>query len=597
LALALGLALALAAGGGFALWHKGRRPGLDLQGRRPSIALITLDTTRADRLGFYGGRVAETPNLDRLAAAGVVFDTAIAPVPLTLPSHASMLTGLYPYQHGVHQNGFYTLPESFTTVAEVLSGRGYRTGAFLGSIILIKRFGLAQGFQTYDDPFRPKRGSLRLEERPAEQVIEPARRWVAEAGAEPFFLWVHLYDAHAPYHPPELFLRRYRQNRYEGQIAYMDWALGPLLKDLEGRRGPIVIVVAGDHGESLGEHEEPTHGFFVYDAVQRVPLMFWAPELFAGGRRVQEQVGLVSLHRTLLELAGVEASAAQPGAAESLVSGLLGAPLRLEDQVLESDTPMEQFGTAPLRALRTQRWKWIEAPVPELYDLESDPAELLNAVEQHAEVAAELKGRLAQRLEEGEADAEAAQLQPDPALRETLESLGYVSARSKTKVMDPKLDPKQVAPLGRMMQEAREAFRKRDGRKAYELFDQVVQRCRTARSALMYRGNAAVMMRDYELARQAFQELTEVFPEESTAFYNLGVAHMALQRPEPARKALERALELDPGDADVHYALGVACVAGGDKEAGGRHLESYLKLAPDEPDAAEARKILQGLGQ
>lgn len=557
--------------------------------------LITLDTTRADRLGCYGGRVAETPNLDRLAAAGVVFETAISPVPLTLPSHSSMMTGLFPHQHGVRQNGFYSLPESFTTVAEVLSARGYRTGAFLGSIILLKRFGLGQGFQTYDDPFQTTRGIMHLDERPAEQVIEPARRWVADAGTDPFFLWVHLYDAHAPYHSPDLFVRRYKENRYEAQVAYMDWALGPLIRDLEARQGPIVIVFAGDHGEALGEHGELTHGFFVYDSVQRVPLVFWAPELFPGGRRIHEQVGLPNLHRTLLELAGVEENAAQEGSAASLVNALLGGQPPTEDQLLECDTPMEQFGTAPVQALRTQAWKWIDVPRPELYDLKADPAELHNVAEQHPDVAANLRQRLAGMLE-NKADAQAAELQPDPALREALESLGYMSIRSKLKVMDAKLDPKDVAPFGRTLQEAREAFRRGDARTAYDLFDQVVQKCRTARSALMYRGNAAVLMRDFELARKAFMELADVFPDEASAYYNLGVAEMVLKHPEAARKALERALELDPGDADVHYSLGVACIAVGDKEAGRKHLENYLKLATDDPNVAQARTILAGLG-
>jgi arylsulfatase A-like enzyme/Tfp pilus assembly protein PilF len=594
---AVALALALLAAGGAVLWRSLRKPVLDLHGRRPSIVLITLDTTRADRLGCYGGTVAETPNLDQLASEGVLFEKAISPVPLTLPSHSSMMTGLYPYQHGVHQNGFYALPEKLTTVAEVLSAGGWRTGAFVGSIIVLRRFGLAQGFQTYDDPFHLRTGAMRIDERPAEKVIESARSWLGQVGSDPFFLWVHLYDAHAPYVPPDLFLRRYESHRYEGQIAYMDWALGPLLRELKGRSGPTVIVVAGDHGESLGEHDEATHGFYVYDSVQRVPLFVWAPALFPGGRRVAEPVGLVSLHRTLLELAGADLGAAQEGAAPSLVPALLGAEQRPEDQVLESETAMEQFGTGPIHALRTARWKWIDTPMPELYDLAADPQEQHNVVEQNVRVAAELKQRLARRLEEAPAEEGAGEVHLEPALRETLESLGYVAARSKSKAADPKLDPKQVAPLLKRMQAGREALMRHDGRKAYEIYDEVIHACRTARSAMLHRGNAAVMAGDYELASRSFQEASEVFPDEPMAFYNLGVALMALKQPEPARKALERALELDPADADVHYALGVTCLANRDTKAGREHLENYLKLAPNERDSAEARQLLEGLAK
>jgi len=326
-----------------------------------------------------------------------------------------------------------------------------------------------------------------------------------------------------------------------------------------------------------------------------VPLLFWGPSLFAGGRRVSDQVGTSALHRTLLEIAGIDSTETPLEAAASLVPALLGGKAPAQDQVLESDTATEQFGAAGIRALRTGKWKWIDVPEPELYDLAADPNESHNVVAQNTNVAADLRTRLHRRFEDAPAGDEAIASNVEPELRETLESLGYVSSRSRVRVVDPTLDPKTTVPLLPIMQMARDALKNNDAKRAYELFDQIIKSCRTARIALMQRGRAAVMMADYIKAIDAFKDLIAAFPEEAVGYYNLGVALMVIERHADARAQFERAIELDPSAPDEHYALGVACVAVGDKVSARHHLEEFLKMMPKGPDSDSARRILTSL--
>ena len=343
-----------------------------LAGRQPapaslSVVLITLDTLRADVLGCYGGGVA-TPHIDRLAREGVLFEQATATVPLTLPSHSSILTGLLPVRHGVRDNGGFFLEASFTTLAERFQSAGYATGAFVGAWVLERRWGLAQGFDHYSDSFVEEEFQRR-----GDSVVADALAWLGQVPAERRFLaWIHLFDAHTPYDAPEPFGSRYASQPYYGEVAYVDALVGRLLEELDRRRRQenTIVVLMADHGEGLGEHGEPEHGLFVYDATMAVPLIIRTPWGPTG--RSQTQVSSVDVFPTVLDLVGLPPEPGIDGAS------LLPALQDLKHEMghvayVETYFPLYHFGWHPLRGLRDRRYKLIQASRAELYDLATDP--------------------------------------------------------------------------------------------------------------------------------------------------------------------------------------------------------------------------------
>jgi choline-sulfatase len=359
--------------------------GTDADGRPLNLVLVTLDTVRADHLGCYGDAAAETPHLDALARDGVRFAHASSPVPLTLPSHTTILTGLLPPHHGLRQNGAAALGAGTPTLATVLSGAGYRTGAFVGAFVLDHRFGLGRDFEIYDDEIeRPTNASWLLEaQRPGDQVVERALIWLTGTDPRPFFLWVHLYDAHAPYNPPPPFRERHAGRPYDGAIAFDDAQVGRLLETLAGRGldKNTVVAVTADHGESLGEHGELTHGLLLYEPALAVPLLVRAPGL--APRRLDTPVSLVDLAPTLAGLLGRRLPGPRNGALDGRnLAGVLrtGREPPPADLYAETRYP-ETFGWSPLYALRRRELKYIAAPRAELYDLDGDPHEARNLVE------------------------------------------------------------------------------------------------------------------------------------------------------------------------------------------------------------------------
>jgi len=359
---------------------------------RPDLLLITIDTLRADRLGCYGDERAQTPVLDGLAAAGVRFTAAAAPAPITLPSHASLLTGRYPAAHGTLNNGTFALPASETTLAELLTDAGYRSAAFLGAYPLAHPFGLGQGFALYDDRFEKQAQSaggplVQRSERRAAQVTDAALGWLrSQTGDDPIFTWVHYFDPHADYDPPPPFDAV--ADPYRGEIAYADREIGRLLDGLAdlGRRDRTLIVVASDHGEAFGEHGVAYHGLFIYEQTIRVPLIFHWPDRLPGGEVVEEVVSLVDVLPTLCSLLGLVEPANVQGL--DLVPVLEGSGELERDAVLiENRLPNLEFGWSPLFGVRTGRFKYIAAPREELYDLAVDPGENDNLADrEHAQL-------------------------------------------------------------------------------------------------------------------------------------------------------------------------------------------------------------------
>ncbi|HET9316578.1 MAG TPA: sulfatase, partial [Vicinamibacteria bacterium] len=349
-----------------------------------SVVLLTLDTTRADRLGCYGHPGGASPNLDALARRGVLFRQAYAHVPLTCPSHASLLTGRLPTGHGVRDNGGYVLAPGLPTLAERFAAAGHRTGAFVSAFVLDRRFGLARGFATYHDAVPagsaadqgdPSHRAVR-----AEETIDRALRWLEQDPGRPFFLWVHLFDPHHPYEAPEPYRSRFGADPYLGEIAYTDAQVGRLL-EAAGRRRALVAVM-GDHGEGLGDHEEITHGYFVYSNTQRVPLLLALPGVLPEGASVDGVVRGVDLAPTLLDLAGLPGLPEPDGVSlRAHVAGRRGDDAG--PAYVESYHPRFWWGAQEVLGVRSGRWLFVEAPRPELYDVAADPAEKTNLAASH----------------------------------------------------------------------------------------------------------------------------------------------------------------------------------------------------------------------
>jgi arylsulfatase A-like enzyme/thioredoxin-like negative regulator of GroEL len=457
-----------------------------------NVLLVTLDTTRADRLGCYGYAGAETPVLDELARDGVLFEQAASPTGFTLPSHSSILTGLYPPYHGVRLNGGAALADVHVTLAERLAEHGYRCGAFIGAMVLDGRWGLGQGFDRYDDEFElgpDQRFNLAKVQRPGDRVVDAALGWLGEEGDRPFFAWVHLYDPHTPYEPPEPFRSRFdpggpsppsagespsadsqmarlrewlrRQSAlYDGEIAFTDAQVGRLLDwlDAQGLADDTIVVVVGDHGEGLGSHGETEHGYFIYDFAVRVPFLIRLPAGDLRDVRVPAQVRTVDILPTVLALVGVDPPEAVHG--ESLVP-LMADPDREGPGYAysESMAPSLQYGWSPLYGVRTADYKFIEAPRGELYDLGQDPGEADNVITRLPGVAEELRGVLARIREEIEAGApEPQQADLDEQTLAMLASLGYVGGASAAREGEDLADPKDTLHLYNMIGIATQLF-------------------------------------------------------------------------------------------------------------------------------------------
>ena len=428
--------------------QKRSRPGSALPAPQGpvNVLLITLDTTRADRLGAYGCAQARTPALDALAAEGVRFARAQSPVPLTLPAHASILTGTYPTFHGLHNNGSYFLPPQAETLAEILKGRGYRTAAFVASFIVDSRFGLDQGFDAYGDRLDTDGGIKDLQsERPAEDVFAEFDAWLTAApGGSPFFCWLHFYDPHLPYEPPEPFRSDPSLSAYDGEVANVDLSVGRVFDKLRrlGLYDSTLIIAAGDHGEGFGEHGELGHGIFCYQETLAVPLLMRLP----GGRPrsavVNDTVDLVDILPTVLEAVGAPAPPFVQGTSLlPLVSGKRGPEREL---YFESFYAQEDMGGAPLTGLITGGRKYIDLPRSELYDLTADPGEKNNLLASEKGPADRARARLKDWLEKSRSQNIDTTRTMTAEERRRLESLGYASPSAVRPDGGDRPDPKDL---------------------------------------------------------------------------------------------------------------------------------------------------------
>ncbi|MDJ0786676.1 MAG: sulfatase-like hydrolase/transferase [Myxococcota bacterium] len=570
----------------------GRAASLDTV---PNVLLVSIDTLRADRVGAFGASQAVTPTLDRLAAEGVRFDQAISPAPLTLPSHATLLTGMDPPRHGVRHNGIHRLPESLTTLAERFQEAGHETGAVVGAAVLSARQGLGQGFDHYDDAIVPRDGRLggAAAQRDARAVSEAARTWLARTQG-PFFLFVHYYDPHASYQPPPPFDGF--EHPYDGEIAYVDHELGRLLADLErsGRLDDTLVVVTADHGESLGEHDEATHAYSVYDATQRVPLLMWGPGL-PEGAVVDEVVRLADVAPTLLARTGLPALAAQAeldgrdlspwldGSVErSAERSGLGASGSSRTAYVESMATQIDQGWAPLHGMRSGRALFIDAPRPELYDLASDPGQLHNRIDAPSQAAtrAELRAALEAHLQES---AEAETLALDPATRAQLEALGYAlppeaGLEPGAAEAGPLIDPKDGLVAHRAYHEAELHLAAGRLEEAALALDRLLEA--HPRSAPAHGKRAVVALRsgDAPRARRHARRAAELQPHSAPYWQQLGVIERETGRARHAREAFEHGLRLDPDSGVGHLEHMETCAILGDEACMASAESAALRL-------------------
>jgi arylsulfatase A-like enzyme/Flp pilus assembly protein TadD len=539
-----------------------------------SVLLVTIDTLRADHVGAYGAKTGATPQLDALAARGTVFEEALASVPLTLPSHASLLSGREPPHHGVHSNGRAIVPADVPTLATELKGRGYATAAFVAAYVLDRRFGLARGFDLYDDRIeRRSTGASVLEsERPCRVVAEAAEQWIGRQ-AGPFFAWVHFYEPHAPYDPPSPYREQQAGRPFDGEIAAADACLGRVIAAAEAHApGRLIVVATADHGEALGDHGELTHGFFVYQSTLRVPLI-----LAGAGVSPSRQAGLartVDILPTILVRLGVP-----------LPAGLDGADLfgrgRGAEAYAETLYP-ETLGWAGLRALRLGTLKYIDAPRPELYDLAADPGETRNLVSSRPGDAQRLRrGLEALRTTERAAAATA----DDPEIAEKLRALGYVAGPAARTTSGPGLDPKDALASWRLFEDALWADARGDHTAAAEALRALVRRepgnpafRQALAAALRGAGRSAE-------AAEAMGALETIAPSDPLAWHERAIALDAAGQAEEAIRSERRAIALDPSLPEPHNHLGSLLARGGQA---GEALEEFTRATTLDPNNAAA---------
>jgi len=576
-----------------------------------NVLFVTLDTTRADRLGCYGYKKAGTPTLDALAARGTVFDDAQAPAPLTLPSHATMMTGRYPREHGLRVNARDRLDDARPTLAGMLRERGYRTAAFVASFVLNRRFGLDRGFELYDDDMGPAEQGEDLVElkRPANVVTDQALKWLQTASNKPFFCWVHYYDPHLPYNPPAKFKDRH-PDPYDGEIAFMDSELKRIIDWLASSElsDRTLVVVAGDHGESFGEHGEYGHTTFVYETNLHVPLMFVYPGQIPAGGRVTTTVSLVDLFPTVLDLLGWPKAQGLLG--QSLAPAFKGTTPDPRTCYAESEYAMSVHNWAPQRALINGEWKFVSSTKPELFDRRTDRAEQRNLAAEKPEVVARIR-KGAEEFYRAMVPAPASAVVLSESARRGLEALGYVSGGGRTQgdeFLTPNLpDPKDLIDIMMDLKQVRKLFDSERFAEAVPLLEAAIKRSPRSSDILQRLGHCYMKTQRIEEAISTLQRALEIDPEYRPTLRSLADALLQARRIDEAVKYYKIVLDLMPDDARTQLNLGVAYLRSEHIDEAIERFRVALRLQPDYGDAminlataltkrgqsAEAKQILE----
>jgi choline-sulfatase len=534
------------------------------------LVLVTIDTLRADRVGVYGGGDL-TPRLDRIAREGAFAADAMSHVPLTRPSHATLLSGLLPWQSGVRDNlAPVDLPSS-PLLAEILKAAGFRTAAFVSTMVLERRGGFNRGFDRYDDAFPKTQGAelLATLQKPGAESLRAATGWLeAQGKADRLFVWLHLFEPHDPYEPPEPYATRYRDRPYDGEIAYVDTLVGQLDDTLDrlGLKSNTLVVVASDHGEGLGEHEETLHGFFVYQTTLAVPMIFRGPGVRGGGR-ITGSVGLVDVMPTALELLGVPIPQNFKPAGVSLAAELhAGTGSADTVHYAESLVPLLHFGWSDLRVLRSGPWKYVLAPRPELYDLSADPHERTNLAGEQPARAESYRKTLTNVLEQERRISADVQARTVPAgLLEQLGALGYVSgvgdpSTIKASGADPKDKILEFRRANQAMRDGLLALNRREYSSAADQFGGLIDSGIESFEAHLYLARALAGMKRFDRAAPHFEEAARRGPLVEEAWTGWAESQQALAGPEAALAIVRDGRQHNPGGAQLALAEAALCL-------------------------------------
>jgi len=543
-----------------------------------NVLLITIDTLRYDRVGILNDRYVQTPHLDALARRSALFTRAYAQTPLTRPSHTNIMTGTTPLYHGVSDNPGFKLEDGYETLAQLLKARGYQTSAFVGAFVLDSRFGLDRGFDLYDDDAGvAEHEEFDVVERTADQVVGPAMAWIRAQGGK-WFSWVHVFDPHDPYTPPEPFRTDYADDPYSGEVAFVDAELGRLFDALEksGALAKTVVIVTSDHGEAFGEKEEFRHGFFAYNNTLHVPLFIHVPG--AAPATVAENACHVDILPTVCDLLGLPIPAHVQG--ESLVPLIGGRPRRNPLIYFESMAPYLTMGAAPLSGFIRGDLKFIDQPIKEVYDLAADPAEETNLAptadvdglaKELRDLKKGLKGKGATRDWEGK----------NPEIKPLLESLGYVAGNpDKKKTYGPPDDLKSLQPLIAHLRTAIDEFKSGRADAAKKKLETVLRIRPTYINAYAVLADMHDRSGQPEAAEAVLEEGLAKNPGTMALTTRLGIVRIKARKFAEAIPPLEESADRDPYDPQTFSYLGLAFMATGDTRAAEKNLNKALELDP-----------------
>ena len=562
---------------------------------QPDIFLITIDTLRADHVHCFGDENIQTAALDGLAKDGIRFAQAFTPSPITNTSHTSILTGLLPSTHGVTDFGI-PLAASHPTLAALLKKNGYHTAAFIGAVILDSKSlapGLDHGFDFYDNfPAQSKTKSRwgRVERR-GQDVVQRAETWITAHPSGPHFIWVHLYDPHDPYEPPPPYSQTYKDRLYDGEIAYADSALGGFIGYLKktGRYNNSLIVVVGDHGEGLGEHHEDTHGIFLYDSTTHVPLILKLPAQSHSNQVVQAQVRTTDILPTVVDWLRMPPPERLDGASlRPYVEGTEQTEQQGRTAFGETDYPL-RFGWAPLRSVRAEGFKFIEAPRPELYDLKADPGELANHYQSSDVAVQKFRAMLAQVKANSSSPSASSAAQNTERSSDALKALGYSAANPGVPdagLPDPRLqDPKDKIEEQNLLHAAMLASDDNRNDEAMQALEKVLQLDPKSPTALRQLGELELHGGAYAKAAEHLKQAREVRPEDSTAAFYEGQARQKTGDFAGARDALEASLKQTPGQFPARLLLGQVYLSLKDPKNAEDQFEAALLLQPKSAEA------------
>ena len=580
-----------------------------------NIILITLDTVRADHLGSYGNKKIKTPNLDRLAREGMLFENAITSAPITLPAHASIFTGLYPFRINVRNNGTYMLADNSITLAGILQKNGYRTAAFISAAVVRSVFNLDQGFELYDEKLDHHRlASGEYVERRADSVTKTALAWLNSSKDNPYFAWIHYYDPHSLYEPPEPFLSQYKQNPYDGEIAYVDSQLADIIKfarEQEKTGKKVLVIVVADHGEGLWDHGEPEHGIFLYQETVRVPLIFtWFPEKYKA-HRIAEVVRTVDIMPTIIEYLSLPLPKESDGI--SLLP-LIEQKKGWKENFAYSETLLsrEDFGWSQLFSIQDNNWKYIFAPRPELYDMKNDIFEKKNVVDGTNNAVTEKMKQQLTALSVLKFEQKPNPVPISPEDLEKLASLGYAGQpRTDRKML---ADPKDQLPSIKLMHQAGTLFMQSKYKDCIPLLLEALKPNEENRQALLFLteaflatgnieeaikyakknirigdvngilhfnlGNIYYKIGNSTNAESYYRKAVKINPYFSNPLFNLAYLEFQRGKINDARERLLKALKIKDQNANAHYLLGAIEAQDNDLKSAIQHFSKAVEIDP-----------------